>query len=284
MDGIVKREERGYDAREPVKIGLSPRFLHRVPPELGFKGKKLQYLEQSIAHWLMRGNALVFMIPSIEAGGMIEAGDLRVAQYVRALDGLVLQGGADVSPITYGEQPLRPEWDGDRIRDTYELELLRGFIAAGKPVLGICRGLQLVNVAFGGTLYQDIAVQRGHGRHYDPEAYDQHFHDVELVRGSTLAAQYPERVCGRVNSIHHQAIKVLAADFDVEAHSVPDGVIEAIRWSGPSFVAAVQWHPEFHDPRDPSVLSGEPILDGFLGAAARARDGAMATDVEGNQP
>ena len=62
----------------------------------------------AIAHWLMRGRALVFMIPSIEAGGVIEAGDLRIAQYVSALDGLVLQGGADVSPITYGEAPLRP--------------------------------------------------------------------------------------------------------------------------------------------------------------------------------
>jgi putative glutamine amidotransferase len=276
MDGILKRETSSNETDEPVKIGLSPRFLHRVPPELGFKGKKLQYLEQSIAHWLMRGNALVFMIPSIEAGGMIEAGDLRIAQYVRALDGLVLQGGADVSPLTYGEKPLRPEWDGDRIRDTYELELLRGFIAAGKPVLGICRGLQLVNVAFGGTLYQDIAVQRGHGQHYDAEAYDQHFHDVELVRGSALAAAYPERSGGRVNSIHHQAVKALASGFEAEAHSVPDGVIEAIRWSGPSYVAAVQWHPEFHDPGDPSMLSGRPILDGFLDAAMRARDGATA--------
>jgi putative glutamine amidotransferase len=276
VDGILKRETNRHETDEPVKIGLSPRFLHRVPPELGFKGKKLQYLEQSIAHWLMRGNALVFMIPSIEAGGMIEAGDLRIAQYVRALDGLVLQGGADVSPLTYGEKPLRPEWDGDRIRDTYELELLRGFIAAGKPVLGICRGLQLVNVAFGGTLYQDIAVQRGHGQHYDPEAYDQHFHDVELVRGSTLAAGYPGRSCGRVNSIHHQAVKALAGGFEAEAHSAPDGVIEAIRWSGSSYVAAVQWHPEFHDPGDPSMLSGRPILDGFLGAAMRARYSALA--------
>lgn len=262
-------------AEEPLRIGLSPRFLHRVPAELGFKGKKLQYLEQSIAHWLMRGNALVFMIPSIQAGGVIEPGELRIAQYVRALDGLVLQGGADVSPLAYGEMPLRPEWDGDGIRDAYELELLRGFVAAGKPVLGICRGLQLINVAFGGTLYQDIAVQRGHERHYDPDAYDQHFHDVELVPGSVLAAGYRDRRGGRVNSIHHQAVKDLAGGFAVEALSVPDGIVEAIRWTGPSYVAGVQWHPEFHDSADATVLDGRPILDGFLGAAAQARCGPV---------
>lgn len=264
---------REGQAADPLKIGLSPRFLHKVPPELGFKGKKLQYLEQSIAHWLMRGRALVFMIPSIQAGGLIGPGDLRIAQYARALDGLVLQGGADVSPTTYGETPLRPEWDGDRIRDDYELGLLRGFIAAGKPVLGICRGLQLINVAFGGTLYQDIASQLGHGRHYDPEAYDEHFHDVELAPGTPLAATYAQRSRGRVNSIHHQAVKDLAGGFVVEARSVPDGVIEAMRWQGPSYVAGVQWHPEFHDPADASVLSGRPILDAFLSAAELARSG-----------
>lgn len=269
----ARRQGQGAD-EEPVRIGLSPRFLHHVPPELGFKGKKLQYLEQSIAHWLMRGRALVFMIPSIEAGGVIEASDLRIAQYVRALDGLVLQGGADVSPTTYGESPLRPEWDGDRIRDAYELGLLRAFMAAGKPVLGICRGLQLVNVACGGTLYQDIAAQRGHGRHYDAEAYDQHFHEVELVAGTVLAAAYPQRTRGRVNSIHHQAVKDLASGFTVEAVSVSDGIVEAIRWNGPSYLAGVQWHPEFHDPGDASVLSGEPILDAFLTAVERAKGGA----------
>jgi len=267
----MDRAERIGNECRPLKIGLSPRFLHKVPPELGFKGKKLQYLEQSIAHWLMTGNALVFMIPSIAAGGVLGPGDLRIAHYVDALDGLVLQGGADVSPQTYGESPLRPEWDGDRIRDTYELALLRAFVAAGKPVLGICRGLQLINVAFGGTLYQDIRVQRGHGGHFDAEAYDQHFHDVELVPGTAFAKLYPSAARGRVNSIHHQAVKDVGNGFVVEAYSVPDEVVEAIRWQGPSYVAGVQWHPEFHDPSDAGLLSGRPVLDEFLTEAAAAR-------------
>lgn len=269
---------------KPLKIGLSPRFLRNVPPELGFKGKTLQYLEQSVAHWLMTANALVFMIPSIEGGGLIRRGNIRIADYVAELDGLVLQGGADVSPLTYGETPLKPEWEGDRIRDMYEIDLLQEFVSAGKPVLGICRGLQLINVAFGGTLYQDIATQGGadHLPHHNPSAYDQHYHSITLVAGSGLAKLYPNLGNVRVNSIHHQAVKTLGKDLVAEALSVGDAVIEAIRWKGPSSVVGVQWHPEFHDPADTSLLDGNPLLLEFLAAAEKAR--ALGVQHVASQP
>jgi putative glutamine amidotransferase len=258
---------------KPLKIGLSARFLHHVPPQLGFKGKKLQYLEPSIAHWLMTDDALVFMIPSIEGGGLLRRGNIRIADYVDELDGLVLQGGADVSPHTYGETPLRSAWEGDRIRDMYEIDLIQEFVSAGKPVLGICRGLQLINVAFGGTLYQDILTQRSGGDfdHYDADAYDQHFHTMTLMAGSALAALYPNVGSVRVNSIHHQAVKALGKDLVVEALSVPDEIIEAIRWRGPSYVVGVQWHPEYHDPADMDLLDGRPLLREFLSEAEKAR-------------
>ena len=261
---------------KPLKIGLSPRFLHNVPPVLGFRGKTLQYLEQSIAHWLTTADALVFMIPSIEGGGLLRRGNIRLADYVAELDGLVLQGGADVSPLTYGETPLKADWAGDRIRDMYEIDLLQEFVSAGKPVLGICRGLQLINVAFGGALYQDITSQQDHtADHYNPNAYDQHFHAITLVAGSKLAALYPSlgRVC--VNSIHHQAVKALGKDLVVEALSVPDAIIEAIRWNGPSYLVGVQWHPEFHDPANPELLDVGPLLREFLSEAAKTRSSAM---------
>lgn len=264
------------ERNRPLKIGLSPRFLHQVPAELGFKGKTLQYLEQSIAHWLMTADALVFMLPSIERGGIIRRGNIRIADYVCELDGLVLQGGADVSPLTYGETPIRPEWKGDRIRDMYEIDLLQEFVAAGKPVLGICRGLQLINVAFGGTLYQDIATQREGSatHHHNPSAFDQHFHRIGFVPGSRLARLYPGLTEARVNSIHHQAVKTLGRDLAIEALSVPDAVIEAIRWQGSSYVRGVQWHPEFHDPADTELLDGGPLAREFLAAAERRRVGA----------
>ena len=256
----------------PLKIGVSPRFLHKVPPQLGFRGKTLQYLEQSIAHWLMTANALVFMIPSIEGGGLLRRGIIRIADYVDALDGLVLQGGADVSPLTYGDTPLKPEWEGDRIRDMYEIDLLQEFVAAGKPVLGICRGLQLINVAFGGTLYQDIAAQHGNPiHHHNPEAYDQHFHEVKFMAGSGLEKLYQNVGSVRVNSIHHQAVKTLGKDLAAEALSVDDSLIEAIRWKGPSHVVGIQWHPEFHDPADPTLLDGNPLLLEFLAEAEKSR-------------
>ena len=257
----------------PLKIGVSPRFLRRVPPQLGFRGKTLQYLEQSVAHWLMTADALVFMIPSIEGGGLLRRSSIRVADYVAELDALVLQGGADVSPLTYGEQPIRPEWNGDRIRDMYEIDLLQEFVAAGKPVLGICRGLQLINVAFGGTLYQDIDAQRGNPRvHHNPEAYDQNFHRIAFTPDSGLAQLYPNIGTVRVNSIHHQAVKTLGKELVAEAMSVPDGIVEAIRWQGASFVVGVQWHPEFHDPANPDLLDGNALLLAFLDQAEKVRD------------
>ena len=120
------------------------------------------------------------MIPS--PAGDTQKGDVTLADYADWLDGLVLQGGADVSPTSYGETPLQPKWGGDRIRDDYEIALLDAFAERGKPVLGICRGLQLINVAFGGTLLQDIATQQpGALEHRDAEIYDRNFHGVEFV-------------------------------------------------------------------------------------------------------
>jgi len=261
-------------AEKPLRIGLSPRFLHNIPPELGFKGKKLQYLEQSVAHWLMTGDVLVFMVPSVESGGVLRRGNIKIADYVDALDALVLQGGADVSPLTYGEQPIKAEWVGDRARDIYEIELVQQFVAAGKPVLGICRGLQLINVAFGGSLYQDIPEQHVNSiAHFHADAYDQHFHVIRFVEGSRLAARYPRITSAHVTSIHHQAVRKLGRGLSVEALSAPDGIVEAIRWNGPSYVLGVQWHPEFHDPSDPQLLDGDPLLREFLDAARDVRRG-----------
>src|SRR5690606_15485987 len=127
-----------------LRIGLSPRFMHNVPLEMGVGRRGVQYMVEPIAHTEISRDALTFMIPSIESGGLIRRGNLSVADYVSELDGLVLQGGADVSPVTYGEVPMQESWQGDRVRDLYELELLRAFVAQKKPVLGICRGLQLI--------------------------------------------------------------------------------------------------------------------------------------------
>nr|WP_048440461.1 type 1 glutamine amidotransferase [Caenimonas sp. SL110] len=245
--------------------------MHADPTRPLFTGKTLQYVEQSIAHWVMSTGALAVMIPS--PTGATQRGDVTLDHYAQWLDGLVLHGGADVSPLSYGEQPLQEKWSGDKIRDEYEIDLVAAFERAGKPVFGVCRGLQLLNVAFGGTLYQDIATQLPDAlTHRDATTYDNNFHTVDIRRDSRLGQLYPQLTRARVNSIHHQAIKDLACGFVVEAVSNEDGMVEAIRRSdaGKSYIAAVQWHPEFHR-ADSDTIDDAALLADFLAAAAAAR-------------
>ncbi len=261
-------------AARPPRIGLSARLMHAPPAELGFRNKTLQYLEQSIAHWIMAHGAIALMIPTLSADASVSRRGISVRSYVEELDGLVLQGGADVSPASYGMAPMRAEWSGDAVRDRYEIELLHEFMAQGKPVLGICRGAQLINVALGGTLFQDIATQCPQAqRHVDPELYDALDHDVEFEPGSRLASLYADETRARVTSIHHQAIDRLGSDLVIEARSSPDGVVEAIRWRGAGYAIGLQWHPEFHAGAR-GLLDSSPIVLDFLAAADRMRDAA----------
>ena len=219
----------------------------------------------------MSRDVLVFMIPTVNTNGLLHPSNITLRHYARHLDGLVLQGGADVSPQTYSESPTRPEWSGDRARDLYELELLHEFVEAGKPVLGVCRGCQLINVAFGGTLYQDVAtecagalaprarpIRRPPPRDRIPAGL--------VARAACSRSQRPI-----VNSIHHQAVKELGRDVRVEAMSYPDGIVEAIRYTGADFVMGLQWHPEFHRAGGVDLLDCTPVLDEFLRAARETR-------------
>lgn len=251
-----------------LKIGISACFFHPDSGRTAFSKKTLQYVEQSMAHWIMSGGALPVMVPS--PMGDTARGDVSFDDYAQWLDGLVLHGGADVWPGSYGEEPLHEDWHGDRRRDAYEKALVHAFVAAGKPVFGVCRGLQLINVAFGGTLYQDIPTQKpSTAAHRDAQAYDQNFHALEIVPKTRLDALLAGASSYKINSIHHQGIKDLAPGFVVEARCPDDGMIEAIRHTGDAYVAAVQWHPEFHRPGQ-GTLDDTPLLTDFLEAARAA--------------
>lgn len=266
---------------KPLLIGVSARIYYPSQPVLDLGGvwtKTLHYLEQSVANWLVRGGALPVMIPALEVDGLMSMDDKMLRDYVGALDGLVLQGGNDVSPLSYGEQPLRPEWSGDPMRDRYEMQLIEAFVSAGKPIFGICRGLQVLNVAFGGTLYQDIPTQLpGESIHFDPSSYEKNFHMISLQDGGWMATLYSGKKHFRVNSIHHQGIKKLAPTFAADAVSERDGMIEAIYREKESFIAAVQWHPEFHLENDPYTLDDQPILSFFLEKCRARRHQLLAT-------
>jgi len=250
----------------PLRLGVSACFFHADPLRAVFKGKTLLYAEESLLRWLMTEGAIPTLLP--RAFGAVSVDDL-----VDGIDGLVLAGGSDMSPLNYEEQPLQPEWAGDAARDLYELELARACVRRNKPVLGVCRGLQVLNVCFGGSLYQDIETMHPQGRvHRNWEVYDQLFHEVTLAPDGFLARIYGGPSTARVTSVHHQGIKRLGEDLLVEAVSTSDAIVEAIRLRGDeAFVLGVQWHPEFQDPADSSLLSSRPLLQGFLNEVRRRR-------------
>lgn len=169
--------------KRTLKIGISARIFHPEPGALGLRSKTMQYLEESIAQWVMSRDVLVFMIPTVNNSSLLHPSNIRLRDYAKHLDGLVLQGGADVAPKSYSQAATRPEWSGDRARDMYELELLHEFVEAGKPVLGICRGCQLINVAFGGSLYEDIAADVPTAIEHVSELYDRYYHELRFSEG-----------------------------------------------------------------------------------------------------
>lgn len=261
----------------PLLIGVSARIYYPSTPVFDLGGvwtKTLHYLEQSVAQWLTAGGALPVMIPGFESHSLVQRQNMQLKSYAKSLDGLLLQGGNDVAPQSYGEQPLRPEWAGDPVRDRYEMDLIEAFLAEGKPIFGICRGLQILNVAFGGTLYQDLPTQCPEGAvHFSPRHYEGNFHPLHIEPGGWLERLYPGQVDLVVNSIHHQAIKELAAGFRMEAHCPQDGIVEAVSRAGGSFVAGVQWHPEFHNghTQAKTLFDDTPMLESFLHACRALR-------------
>jgi putative glutamine amidotransferase len=186
------------------------------------------------------------------------------------LDAVFLPGGADIDPSTYGEQRHPKCERSDQARDRVEIALTKWAMRDGKPVFGVCRGLQLVNVAAGGTLWQDLAAQRPTSMKHDyfpfrdGYARDHLAHTVAVREGTHLAD-----IVGagehRVNSMHHQAVRELARGFVVSA-TAADGIIEAIERPGDQFLLAVQWHPEALAEKDPVT---QRLFAAFI-AAARA--------------
>src|SRR5215213_4847240 len=166
--------------------------------------------------------------------------------HYRHCDGLLFAGGGDVDPAIFGQAPHPKLGTIDPLRDQVELTLARQAIDDRKPVLGICRGIQLLNIALGGTLYQDIPSEL-------PEASDHYAssqmpgrahlaHPITLEPGSWLAAQLGAHDLV-VNTFHHQALCAIAPGLHVTGRA-PDGVIEAVEGDGPGFVVGVQCHPE----------------------------------------
>lgn len=178
------------------------------------------------------------LLPVINEPGSLE-------QYLNLVNGLILSGGSDVDPAYFAEEPRQGSGKVYPERDSFELQLVRGAWGRNLPILGICRGAQVLNIALGGDIYQDIVRQlAGVLEHVQQVQRDKAWHTVEICTAGLLSQIVTNKQI-RVNSFHHQAIRKVAPGFAVAART-QDGIIEAIEAevSGCGFALGVQWHPE----------------------------------------
>ena len=191
----------------------------------------------------------------------VELGDPEQAvQDALTCDGLLLPGGGDMDPKFYGQERIPACGEPNLLRDAAEPLLLRAFLAADKPVLGICRGIQVMNAVLGGDLYQDIKPFE-HLPHNDHWAK---VHTVTVSRG-TLLSRILEQDTVLVNSQHHQAVDQVAPGFTLAALS-EDGIVEAIEKPDARFCLGVQWHPEWLSDADPAM---QGLFDAFVNACSK---------------
>lgn len=221
--------------------------------------------EKYVTAVLDAAGGLPLLIPAIGR-------ELQLDELLETLDGLLFMGSpSNVEPHHYRGEPSEPGTLHDPHRDATTLPLIPRAVAAGVPVLGICRGFQEMNVAFGGTLWQKIHEVPGHMDHREDleQPLDEQYapaHEVILEPGGQLRQLAgTDRI--RVNSLHSQGVRELGAGLTVEARA-PDGVVEAFRVQAPQFALAVQWHPEWR--ADTNVFS--QALFAAFGAACRSRE------------
>jgi putative glutamine amidotransferase len=245
-------------ASRPV-IGIPTQTLEETPGEL----PRCWVMSQQYVRVLVAAGALPWIIP------LIENDETTLRGIYDRLDGVFLPGGVDLHPSAYNERSHDLCGRTDPARDGVELKLTRWALEDRKPLLAVCRGIQVVNVAAGGTVHQDLASQLpGAIKHdYFPKqgqySRDLLVHEVELAQGSRLVSLLgASRV--RVNSMHHQGIKQLAPSLRATAYA-PDGLIEGLESANGHFLVGVQWHPEALAERDPRMAR---IFSAFIEAAS----------------
>lgn len=234
--------------RKPL-IGIAANIL--IVTGDSMQGMYRSYVNHDYVESLERAGCVPVLLPVLA--------DLSdVKRQMEGLDGIVLSGGYDIDPALYGEAPVWGQNFTLSEVDRFYLAVIRAAAALEKPLLGICKGLQAINVAFGGTLYQDLKAQfPGSIQHNQQAPRNNATHYITVEPDSFAGGVLPEHTY--VNSYHHQAVKDLAEGFRVTARS-DDGVIECIERIGDSFICGVQWHPEmmakFGDPLMSKLFEG----------------------------
>lgn len=221
-------------------------------------GRERAFVVYDYVQAIALAGGIPIILPVVES-------DEQIMGQVQLIDGLLLSGGQDVAPAYYGEQPESALGVVHRERDAHELALVKIAHQMNKPILGICRGIQLINVAFGGTLYQDISSHHQQAlQHCQKSKPESAAHTVHLVEGSLI-----HRLLGsstiETNTFHHQAVKTLAPGFTVTG-TADDQLIEVIERDGDPFTLGVQWHPELMHRHHPTM---QKLFEGFVNASKR---------------
>ncbi len=235
-------------ARRPL-IGITPGYMDE---------KNRMFISRGYVEGVNKAGGLAVLLPLSVDEAVLKAA-------MESCDGFLLSGGPDIDAKYYGEPNYRFNGGINPARDRMEVYIAERAVAEGKPVLGICRGIQVLNVALGGSLYQDIHSQikdRDLLKHSQeaPEWYP--IHDVSVAKASKLWACYGKETLG-VNSFHHQAVKLPGTGLKPVSWTV-DGIIEAIEHEDHPFAVGVQWHPELMWQEDAGVLK---LFEAFVSAA-----------------
>lgn len=199
--------------------------------------KKLNSVSYNYINSIIMTGGLPVLLPNIN-------NKEDVLKYLDIIDGILFTGGVDISPLNYFENPIKQVDYTSSRRDSFELELFNIAYERNIPILGICRGVQLINVALGGTLYQDINLEIADSLGHCPSEMpgDELYHSIDIKSPSILFDIFKQEKLF-VNSFHHQAIKKLGRNLKITAKS-SDGIIEAIESNERDFLIGVQWHPE----------------------------------------
>lgn len=234
------------------KIGITT--VNNLNP---VSGAELSTLGWTYIDAVAQSGGLPLLIPSITDGLLLDA-------YAEACDGFIFSGGIDVSPCCYGEMQHPLLGDTSLKLDKSQIGLVKRVIAARKPFLAICRGNQVLNVACGGTLYQDNSLHGGDiAKHMQKTDRGDVSHEVTIQEGSVLHGMYGGKLW--TNSYHHQSIKALGEGLKITADA-DDGIIEAVELIDYPYGLGIQWHPEVMLLADEDM---RPLFDGLIGAASR---------------
>ncbi|WP_029453546.1 gamma-glutamyl-gamma-aminobutyrate hydrolase family protein [Clostridium algidicarnis] len=230
--------------KRKARIGISGSII--VDEGGMFPGYERAYVNDDYIKSVIKAGGIPVIIPLIK-----DENDIK--EQLEMVDGIIISGGHDVNPLLYGEEPSQKLGGILPKRDDFDINLINLAMEAKKPILGICRGHQLLNVVNGGSLYQDLSFIEGcYIKHNQASLSNIPTHTIKIKEGTKLREILEEETM--CNSFHHLAIKEVAKGFIASAIS-NDGIVEAIEYEGEEFVMGVQWHPEMMSAENKNMLS-----------------------------